>query len=601
MESERVAGRYAVLRAVGHGGMGTVWLCNDELLGRQVALKQIGGLPGEPAVETRRAMREARAAAALNHPNVVSVYDVVNHAGRPWLVMEYVEGSTLGEVLQTQGPLSPQRAAEVGSALADALAAAHERGIVHRDVKPGNVLVDRTGRPKISDFGIARAHGDEQLTVSGYLTGTPAYLSPELARGGDPDGASDVWALGATLYVAVEGRPPYEPRGNPIALLQDIASRPPRPLRLAGPLAPAIGAMMHPDPATRWSMEQASRRLGRLARAEAGAARVAGPGETELLPVGSPPASTRRLPQEQPGQGSPHDLGPPAPEPPRSAPVEPPRSAPGGPASTAAEEPPRSAPDEPPPSAPEERDSSGRRWLPAALLALLVLLGGGYLASRLGADAGRRAAEHGTSSTRSSPATASGTSTPARQRTAPSRAAGSVSPPAATTATPPAAIAATRPPATTASPPAAITATAPATASATAPATATATRPATTTASRPPTSSSAPPASGPPTDGQLAAFVRSYFRDVTTSTDLTWGELTPAMQAFAGGRSGYDTFWHGIASVTVDALTVDASTGTAVATFTYTKADGTTSRENHRLTFVYRGGRYLINSDQPAG
>ena len=155
------------------------------------------------------------------------MYDVVDHDGRPWLVMEYVDGPTLAEILADEGRLPPPRVAGIGAQLADALARAHERGIVHRDVKPGNVLLDRGGRPKISDFGIARGHGDDQLTQTGFVTGTPGYLSPELARGGDPDPASDVWALGATLYAAVEGQAPYERRSNPLALLRDIATEPP--------------------------------------------------------------------------------------------------------------------------------------------------------------------------------------------------------------------------------------------------------------------------------------------------------------------------------------------------------------------------------------
>jgi len=283
MESQRIADRYLVLRAIGRGGMGVVWLCRDEVLGREVAVKQIGGLPGEPEVETMRAMREARSAAALNHPNAVSVYDVVNHEGRPWLVMEYVGGQSLAEVLAEEGRLPPEQVAAIGAQLASALARAHERRIVHRDIKPGNVLLDRSGRPKISDFGIARRHGDDQLTQTGFMSGTPGYLSPELARGGDPDPASDVWALGASLYVAVEGQSPYEARPNPLALLREIATVPPRPMEHAGALAPAIAAMMHDDPARRWDMATAAKRLGEISR-----------GDTRLLDA-QVPAATRVL------------------------------------------------------------------------------------------------------------------------------------------------------------------------------------------------------------------------------------------------------------------------------------------------------------------
>ena len=268
MDPQVVAGRYEVRRAIGRGGMGTVWLARDNRLGRDVAIKQIGALPGESDNETRRAMREARSAAALNHPNAVAVYDVVDHEGAPWLVMEYVEGETLADVIAREGALDPRRVAAIGSQLASALNRAHERGIVHRDIKPGNVLMDRSGRPKISDFGIARGLGDEALTQTGFVTGTPGYLSPELARGEDPDAASDVWALGATLYGAVEGHPPFAPRQNPIALLQDIARGEPEPMELAGPLGGAIAAMMAKDPTQRWDMATAADQLGRISRGD---------------------------------------------------------------------------------------------------------------------------------------------------------------------------------------------------------------------------------------------------------------------------------------------------------------------------------------------
>ena len=269
MQPQLIAGRYQVLRAIGRGGMGTVWLCRDNVLGREVAVKQMGALSGESATATKRAMREARSAASFNHPNAVAVYDVVNHHERPWLVMEYVEGQTLADEISRDGQLSPRRVAEIGAQLAGALARAHERRIVHRDIKPANVLIDKAGRPKISDFGIARGQGDDQLTAIGFITGTPGYLSPELARGEDPHPASDVWALGATLYAAVEGRSPYESRSNPIALLRAIATERPRPMTHAGALAPAIAAMMDEDPARRWDMATSAKRLGGIAAVEA--------------------------------------------------------------------------------------------------------------------------------------------------------------------------------------------------------------------------------------------------------------------------------------------------------------------------------------------
>lgn len=244
--------------------MGEVWLCEDELLGRQVAAKQVGVLPGESVPDLARALREARSSAALNHRHVVAVYDAVETDDHIWLVMEYVPGATLAELIAQEGRLDPARVATIGAQVADGLAAAHARGTVHRDVKPGNVLVGDGDFAKISDFGIARTTGEAQLTRSDLVMGTPHYFSPQLARGADPSPADDVWALGATLYAAVEGAPPVEDRGNPIATLAAAAeSRPARPEH-AGFLADAIGRMLDPDPASRWSMADAAHALERL-------------------------------------------------------------------------------------------------------------------------------------------------------------------------------------------------------------------------------------------------------------------------------------------------------------------------------------------------
>ena len=297
MQPQVIAGRYEVVRAIGSGGMGTVWLCRDTVLGREVAVKRVGALPGDPAAAAR-AMREARIAASLNDAHTVGVYDIVDQDDAHWLVMEYVDGQSLAEQIRDEGPLPPTRVAAIGAAIASALARAHERGIVHRDVKPGNILIDRSGTPKISDFGIARAHADDQLTQTGFMTGTPGYLSPELARGGNPTSASDVWALGATLYAAVEGQPPYEAQANPLATLQAIASSQPRPMELAGPLGGAIAAMMDPDPAQRWDMNTAADRLRRVADGDRTMALPAGAAfgvtaPTELIP--EPVEGTLRL------------------------------------------------------------------------------------------------------------------------------------------------------------------------------------------------------------------------------------------------------------------------------------------------------------------
>lgn len=263
MPPETIAGRYRVLRSVGRGGMGEVWLCEDELLGREVAVKQVGTLPGESVPDLARALREARSSAALNHRHVVAVYDAVETDDHIWLVMEYVPGATLSELIAREGRLDPVRVATIGAQVADGLAAAHARGTVHRDVKPGNVLVTEGDFAKISDFGIARTSGDAQLTQTGLVMGTPLYFSPQLARGADPTPADDVWALGATLYAAVEGVPPTEDRGNAIATLAAVADGRPRRPEHAGFLADAIGRMLDPDPVSRWTMADAAHALER--------------------------------------------------------------------------------------------------------------------------------------------------------------------------------------------------------------------------------------------------------------------------------------------------------------------------------------------------
>jgi serine/threonine protein kinase len=264
MPPDLVAGRYRVQRVVGRGGMGTVWLCRDELLGRDVALKRMGMLDAESPPDRTRALREARAAAALNHKNVVSVFDVVEDEAAHWLVMEYVPGRTLSEILAEEGPLPPERAARLGAQVAEGLAAAHALGIIHRDVKAANVLVADGEVAKLGDFGIARRSTDDQLTASGLVTGTPSHFSPELARGGEPGPESDVWALGVMLYTAVEGTAPYPRKENPLALLQTIASQRPPPPQRAGMLTDPIARMMDPDPRTRWSMPDAAQVLRRL-------------------------------------------------------------------------------------------------------------------------------------------------------------------------------------------------------------------------------------------------------------------------------------------------------------------------------------------------
>ncbi|GAB2882592.1 serine/threonine-protein kinase [Nocardioides pacificus] len=249
-----IAGRYTLEREVGRGGMGAVWLARDEVLGRAVALKRIGMAPGGDTADLERAAREARLAAMLNHPHVVAVFDLVTEDDQQWLVMEYVESLTLAQLVRREGPLSPASAAPLLLQAADALAAAHAAGIVHRDVKPSNILVTEQGRVKLSDFGIARAEADASLTQTGLVTGSPAYLAPEVASGQVASDASDVWSLGATCFHALAGHPPYDVTGNLMGALYRIVNEEPPRLSEAGPLAPLLEATMARDPAERWSM-----------------------------------------------------------------------------------------------------------------------------------------------------------------------------------------------------------------------------------------------------------------------------------------------------------------------------------------------------------
>ena len=249
-----VAGRYVLKASLGRGGMGVVWRAQDAVLGREVAVKEVVFPPTMAEEERRpaqaRVLREARAAARLNHPGAVTLYDVVQDQGNTFIVMELVEAPTLADLVREQGPLAVERVAEIGAQLASALEAAHGAGIVHRDVKPGNVMVADRGTAKLADFGIASLAGDPQLTSTGLVIGSPAYMAPEQARGEASGPAADFWALGATLFYAVEGAPPFD-RGTSIATLAAVVNDPPRAPRRAGPLTDVLVALLAKDPAAR--------------------------------------------------------------------------------------------------------------------------------------------------------------------------------------------------------------------------------------------------------------------------------------------------------------------------------------------------------------
>jgi eukaryotic-like serine/threonine-protein kinase len=249
-----VADRYLLHARLGQGGMGVVWRAHDSVLGRSVAIKEVALPPTLPEAERRaaeaRVMREARAAARLNHPGAVTVYDVIHDQGHTFVVMELVQAPTLAGLVQAEGPLSPGRVAEIGAQLVGALEAAHRAGIVHRDVKPGNVMVADDGGVKLADFGVASLQGDPQLTVTGLVIGSPAYMAPEQASGQPSGPPADLWALGATLFYAVEGAPPFD-KGALVPTLAAVVNEDPQPMRRAGQLAPVIGALLAKDPVAR--------------------------------------------------------------------------------------------------------------------------------------------------------------------------------------------------------------------------------------------------------------------------------------------------------------------------------------------------------------
>ena len=260
-----VAGRYELLDPVGHGAMGTVWRARDLRLDREVAVKEIR-VPGPMTYQDRnvlreRSLREARVAARLSHPGVVTVHDVIEAEGTPWIIMELVPSRSLAQVLAEDGPLPPPRAAMMGMTLLEALGSAHAAGIVHRDVKPGNILVTPEGRAVLTDFGIATMHGDPGLTQAGMVMGTPGFCAPERIRGEPASPASDLWSLGATLYAAVEGRGPFEGQGSAMAVLANIVHGDPPAAKAAGPLEPVITALMKRDPVARPNATTARRLL----------------------------------------------------------------------------------------------------------------------------------------------------------------------------------------------------------------------------------------------------------------------------------------------------------------------------------------------------
>ena len=545
-----IAGRYRLDELVGSGGMGVVWRAWDERLQRTVAVKLLHSQPGLGPVEAQlandRAMREARITARLHHPYAVPVFDVVEHEGHPCLVMQFLASRPLSAVLQERPVLEHDEVATMGSQVASALAAAHRVGIMHRDVKPGNVLIDDEGTARISDFGISRALGDVTLTATGMVTGTPAYLAPETARGGEFTTASDVFSLGSTLYTATEGAPPFGADPNAIVLLHKVAAGRFTPPQRSGALTPVLLHMLSPDPADRPTMAEVARALADLdtaAEPPPGAATVVTPAVDATAVSALTPAATAALPVQRdvpPGPYRPveHDQ-----------PDGGPRYAPA--AAAVQHAPP---PDRPTATAPAQR-GGGRRAMWFALAAILLV--GVALVSFANLLSGGSPAQ-------TAPAAATN---PAPPRT-------SVSP-TATPATP------------TPTPP-------------TPTATASSTPTLSATASTTPATSAAPaPVSGEPTEDQLRQAVNDYYDLLPGDIDAAWNRLMPEYQrGEARNFASYQSFWSDISRVEVRVVDVKAPERIEATVTYYMKDGGVDGPERRSFEFVRDDGILKIKDSK---
>ena len=568
-----IAGRYRLVERIAAGGMGIVWQAWDELLQRPVAFKQLRPQPGlseaEAELISQRAMREARITARLHHPHAVPVYDVVEYEGQPCLIMQYLPSTSLQTIVNEHGPLPPTEAARIGSEIASALAVAHASGIVHRDVKPGNVLIAEDGSAKITDFGISHALGDTTLTSTGMVTGTPAYLAPEVARGVESSFASDVFSLGATLYAATEGTPPFGTDQNPMAVLHKVASGQVNPPRRSGPLTPLLERMLAADPASRPPMIDVAHTLSALHSDTAAVTAVA------TLPLSSPPprkppplrpqdqAAVKSAPAEPAAvapipPAPPHDAGQAAGTTERIQPAGPPLSQTAGTTAFPFAGRPMDRPPAGRPPADDARPERRRSAGPLALFAAAALLIGAIILGIVLLN-GRGNSGNGPSTTSSSTRSSSRPGSTAASTTAPrttSRA--STSAPATTSA------------------------------------------PVSTTASPPSTSASVSPSSGsgggPATASQLAAAVRDYYGLLPDNTDAAWSRLTAQFQSTrAGGRQAYDNYWGSIREVSVSNVK-GTPPGTVEATVNYVYKNGQRVSERNTFGLVSEGGTLKINS-----
>ncbi|GGT18084.1 protein kinase [Streptomyces chromofuscus] len=413
--SERViAGRYRLLSPLGEGGMGTVWRARDEVLHREVAVKEVRAPAGLPAADVERMYtrleREAWAAARVANRNVVTVYDVATDAGRPWVVMELVRGISLADLLDAEGPLAPRRAAHIGAEVLSALRAAHGAGVLHRDVKPANVLLSNDGRVVLTDFGIATVEGSSALTMTGEVVGSPEFLAPERALGRTPGPESDLWSLGVLLYAAVEGHSPFR-HDTPLSTLRAIVDDELPPPRRAGPLAPVVEGLLRKDPADRLSAERAE-----------GDLRLIGAGGTPRADT-APTTPYTPYPPTIAAHEQQRSATPPRPLPPHSAP-----SRPG---------PPHTAPAATTTSTRPHRDRRTTTVLIAGIVALALAVGGLTYALLDNDDGGGGNGGTARDTDTSVPRTTAATETTPEEETAPGGGATTPAPSDTPTSTPP--------------------------------------------------------------------------------------------------------------------------------------------------------------------
>ncbi|WP_433206023.1 protein kinase domain-containing protein [Nocardia sp. CA-107356] len=545
-----IAGRYRLTDPIGTGAMGVVWRATDVRLRRTVAVKQLllgPGLSRSQALEAKlRAMREGRIAARLHHPNAITVFDVAEEDGQPWLVMEYMDAPSLAAKLSGKRMLAPTEVARIGAQVAGALAAAHAAGIMHRDVKPANLLVGDDGTVKITDFGISRAVGDVTVTATGFLAGTPAYLAPEVARGENPEPASDVFALGSTLYAAVEGSPPFGEGDNALAVLHAAARAQVPPPRHAGELGPVLMRLLAASIDARPDMREAKAALEAVAAGRTPALATT-PATTKVMPApgaamtDSDTSATTVL--NKPGAGRAADareaaaVAPavtfaPPPAPPRSG-----GTVPGGGGGDAGQ-------------------SRGRLIAVAAAAAVAVLVLVAVIVSSLKND------DQG--------GTAVGSSTPTPAANSPETAPESpiaIQPGQPEPQAPP-----STQPSTTGQP--------------------TPTSSAKPTTTAPPTSITTTPF-GPATADRISQFIYGYYGMLPGNAQGAWSQLTPSYQAQTGGFGSYSQFWSTVRSVSVGAVTANGE-NRAVVSLTYSLKNGSTTSENRWIQVASDNGRLLI-------